>query len=145
MRKIRIFLGGLAIVALMVSLAGQSRTTQGADAKRLLGTWRLVETTTDGKPDPVRGLHPIGLLYYDTTGHMAAQITPEGGRRAFAGTGPTPEEAQAALRGYTAYFGTYSVDERARTVTNHREATSTPELSAISYGDTSSSQVTAWH
>ena len=126
MRKIRISLVGFAIVALVASLTGQSRISQGADAKRLLGTWRLVETTTDGKPDPVRGLHPTGLIYYDATGHMAAQIMPEGGRRAFAGTGPTPEEAQAALRGYTAYFGTYSVDERAHTVTHHREGNINP-------------------
>jgi hypothetical protein len=126
MRKIRISLVGFAIVALAALVAGQSRVSQGADAKRFVGTWRLVETRTDGAPDPVRGLHPTGLIYYDTTGHMAAQIMPEGGRRAFAGTLPTPEEAQAALRGYTAYWGTYTVDERARTVTHHREGNINP-------------------
>ena len=126
MRRIRLSLVGFAIVILVAALAGQSRISQSADAKRFLGTWRLVETTTDGKPDPVRGLHPVGLIYYDATGHMAAQIMPEGRRRAFAGTAPTPEEAKAALTGYTAYFGTYSVDERARTVTHHRDANINP-------------------
>ena len=39
---------------------------------------------------------------------------------------PTPEEAQAALAGYIAYFGTYSIDERARTVTHHRQGSVQP-------------------
>ena len=126
MRKIRMLLVGFAILALVQSLTGQSGISQTADAKRFIGTWRLVETRADGKPDPVRGLHPTGLIYYDATGHMAAQIVPEGERRAFAGTDPTAAEAQTALRGYTAYFGTYSVDERAHSVTHHREGNINP-------------------
>lgn len=116
----------IGIATLVPSLAGQSPAAQGGDATRFIGTWRLVETTRNGKPDPVRGLHPTGVIYYDGTGHMAAQIMPEGARPAFAGEEPTPQEAQAALRGYTAYFGTYRVDERARTVTHHREGNINP-------------------
>ena len=37
-----------------------------------------------------------------------------------AGAKPTPEEALDALDDYIAYFGTYSIDEHARTVTHHR-------------------------
>lgn len=128
MRKIQISLAALAIVVLVASLASQSRATQGADAKRFLGTWRLVSITQHtGEPDPNRGVHPTGLIYYDATDHMAVQIMPDRMlRRAFAGIDPTPEEAQAALRGYTAYFGTYSVDERAHTVAHHREGNINP-------------------
>jgi len=126
MRNIRIALVGLAIIGVVASLSGQTRAPGAGDAKRFVGTWRLVETRTDGKPDPVRGLNPTGLIYYDATGHMAAQIMPAGVRRAFAGIAPTPDEAQAALRGYTAYFGTYTVDERARTVTHHRQGNINP-------------------
>jgi hypothetical protein len=32
---------------------------------------------------------------------------------------PPPEQAKAALQGYSAYFGTYSVNERTATVTHH--------------------------
>lgn len=75
---------------------------------------------TDGRPDPERGPHPKGLIYYDRTGHMAAQIMPDRAHPKWAASEPTCDEAKAALAGYTAYFGTYTVDERARTVTHHR-------------------------
>lgn len=126
MHTIRVGFVGFAVVVLGVSLASQARPPQGADAKRLVGTWRLVEITADGKPDPNRGLHPTGLIHYDGTGHMAVQIMPEARRPVFAGLVPTPAEAQSALRGYTAYFGTYSVDERAHTVTHRREGNINP-------------------
>jgi hypothetical protein len=59
---------------------------------------------------------------------MAAQIMPDRARRkftglpspVFAGPQPTADEALDAIFGYTAYFGTYSIDERARTVTHRR-------------------------
>ncbi len=38
----------------------------------------------------------------------------------------TPEEAKFALENYVAYFGTYTIDERAGTVTHHRQATVQP-------------------
>ena len=132
MGKIRLFLAGFAVLAVAATLAGQPRSTPVGDAKRFLGTWRLLETTQGGQADPIRGLHPRGLIYYDTTGHMAVQISPEPGsvaergRRPFAGSDPTAEEARAALRGYAAYFGTYTIDERAHTVTHHREGNINP-------------------
>jgi hypothetical protein len=125
MRKIRVSFGILAIVAL-VSLEVQSTHSQSADAKRLVGTWRLV-SVTQLNGQPARGAHPAGLLYYDASGHMAAQVmTDPSLRRPFKGAQPTPEEAQAALREYNAYFGTYSVDERARRITHHRQGGLTP-------------------
>jgi hypothetical protein len=57
---------------------------------------------------------------------MAVQIVPDRRRPRFSGAQPTPEEAQAALIGYAAYFGTYRIDERARTVTHHREGNINP-------------------
>jgi hypothetical protein len=89
--------------------AGKSDT-----APRFIGTWRLVSID-----DPARGPHPIGVLMYDARGHMAVQVIPDTARPKFSGTIPTPEEAQAALTGYTAYFGTYTIDEAAGTVTHH--------------------------
>jgi Lipocalin-like domain len=57
---------------------------------------------------------------------MAAQIAPDR-RIKQAGSEPTPEEAKAALAEYIAYFGTYTVDERARTVTHHRAGSVQPD------------------
>ena len=62
----------------------------------------------------------FGLIYYDETGHMAVQIMPDRLRPKYAGAEPTPDEAKAAITGYTAYFGTYTIDERTHTVTHHR-------------------------
>ncbi len=97
--------------------AGQAA---GEDAKRLVGTWRLVSITGTSETQPYRGGTPTGLIYYDAKGNMAVQIMPSRHRPTYAGPLPTPEEARAALLGYTAYFGTYTVDEHQRTVTHHR-------------------------
>ena len=56
---------------------------------------------------------------------MVVQVAPNR-LRAKAGSEPTPEEAKAALAGYVAYFGTYSIDPQARTVTHHREGSVQP-------------------
>jgi hypothetical protein len=91
-------------------------------ANDLIGHWTLIscESVTDGRTEYPYGREPIGQLTYDAAGHMAAQIMrPE--REPFASADPgeaTPEEASAALAGYLAYFGTYSVDEGAGVVTH---------------------------
>ena len=51
---------------------------------------------------------------------MAAQIMPDWERPKFGLGKATPEEAKAALDGYSAYFGTYSVNELTATVTHRR-------------------------
>jgi Lipocalin-like domain len=97
----------------------------GEAAKRFFGVWRYVGSTVDGKPVPGRGANPKGIIYYDPSGHMVVQVAPDTERKR-AGSTPTPDEAQAALAGYVAYFGTYSIDERARTVTHHRQGSVQP-------------------
>jgi len=98
----------------------------GEDAKRFVGTWRLVSIEST-PPDPMRGANPIGLIYYDTTGNMAAQIMPDRDRPKWKqGEPPTPEQAKEAITGYTAYFGTYTVDEKASTVSHHRKGSLVP-------------------
>jgi hypothetical protein len=62
----------------------------------------------------------------DQYGQMAVQVMPDRPRTKFAGTEPTPEEAKAALTGYSAYFGTYQVDERAGTLAQHRVGSINP-------------------
>jgi hypothetical protein len=43
---------------------------------------------------------------------MDVQIIPDRPRPPFSGADPTSEEARAALMGYMAHFGTYTIDER---------------------------------
>ena len=65
-----------------------------------------------------------GIIYYAPSGDMVCQVSP--GNVGKAGAKPTPEEALAALDGHIAYFGTYSIDERAQTVTHHRKGSVQP-------------------
>src|SRR6201996_3564787 len=94
-------------------------------AKRLIGSWRYVGSTLDDKPQEDRGSRPRGIIMYDVHGHMACHVAPDRDVPR-AGNEPTGEEAKAALDGHIAYFGTYSVDEGARTVTHHRAGSVQP-------------------
>jgi len=131
MKSVHVVACGALMAAALAGAAGLLAQSAPAspDSKRLIGTWRLIGyESSDPEARQVRGPAPTGLLYYDNTGHMAVQIAPDRVRRPFTGpasgifTGPrpTPAEALDAISGYGAYFGTYSVDERARTVTHKR-------------------------
>ena len=89
----------------------------------LIGTWELVsraDQTPAGEPrtDAALGADPVALLYYDDTGHFAAQFM-----KRVRGAEPEPEPASTgpnnsrARGGYDAYFGTYAVDDADGTVT----------------------------
>ena len=112
-------------VSAMSDVSGQTRPT-GADAKKFIGSWRLVETTADGKVRPERGANPIGIITYHESGWMAAQIQPDRPPVILSGKEPTGDEAKAALFGYTAYFGTFTVDEKRKVVTHHRKGSVSP-------------------
>ena len=118
MRRMR-GLGIGVLVVILITQAGARRTSGqtapgSEEARRFIGTWRLVSDVS------------TGLMYYDSLGNMAAQVMPNRARPRYAGAQPTPEEAKDALAGYLAYFGTYSVDERAHTITHHRKANINP-------------------
>jgi len=93
--------------------------TGGKVANKLLGAWRYVGTRiNDSNWD--RGANPKGMIYYGPHGEMAVQIAPDV-KRTRVGAAMTPQEAFTAVKDYIAYFGTYTVDEAAGTVTHHRQ------------------------
>src|SRR5207237_1089004 len=117
----------LTLITWIVAASGLRQVPSSSGiANRFIGTWRLVSITINGKTDPIHGLHPTGVIYYDGAGHMAAQIMPDRLRPKYVGPEPTADEAKVAITGYIAYFGTYTVDESARTVTHHRAGNLTP-------------------
>jgi hypothetical protein len=78
-----------------------------SDTERLVGSWRLVTLEHSGETrqaSPETGQD--GLIIYGADGWMSAQIV-------------SPDD-------YHAYFGPYSVDEAAATVTHHRIANNHP-------------------
>ena len=93
--------------------------TDGEVANKLLGAWRYVGTRINGG-NWDRGANPKGMIYYGPHGEMAVQIAPDV-KRMRAGAMITPQEALTAVKDYIAYFGTYTVDEAASTVTHHRQ------------------------
>ena len=93
--------------------------TDAEIARKLIGAWRYVGTRINGG-NWDRGANPKGMIYYGPHGEMAVQIAPDV-KRTRAGAVMTPEEAKIALTDYIAYFGTYTIDEQAGTVTHHRQ------------------------
>lgn len=101
---------------------------------QLIGSWRLVSRQSrraNGELDADPGLStvPLGVLIYDQSGHVAAQLSRRDRTVAMIGeecqtaatTKGTPDTAQTIL-GYDAYFGTYRINEREGIVTHHLEA-----------------------
>jgi hypothetical protein len=93
--------------------------TEAKAANKLLGAWRYIGTRINGSKWD-RGANPKGMIYYGPHGEMAVQIAPDV-KRTRAGALMTPQEAFTAVRDYIAYFGTYTVDQQAGTVTHHRQ------------------------
>ena len=91
-----------------------SETTPPAGdvAKRFIGAWRYVGMTVDGKPGTARGTDPKGILIYDASGHMAVHVAPD---------------SDATTVNHTAYFGTWSIDERTATITHHKHGRVLPD------------------
>ena len=117
------------VLALAVQVAGSQQLAGvgAASGDLLVGSWVLVsreDRTADGTvvPELSLGSDPLGFLVYDRTGHVAVQLM----RRVRSTVGvpsvqrgqPDPNNSGAA-DGYDAYFGTYTLDPKAHTVTHH--------------------------
>ena len=97
----------------------------------LVGMWRMAGAEfwwPDGQVADMYGPAPSGMLIYGAGGDMAVQIM-RADRPPFAAgdfRDGSIEELRAAVAGYMAYFGRYTVDEAARTVTHHLRGSLAP-------------------
>lgn len=109
------------------------------ESEGFVGTWNL--ESIEGKDESGEwvalqdsfGPDPVGYLMYDSDGRMSVQIMRRN-RRPFAAESRrhvSPEEAKEALLGYTAYFGTFTVDAEEGTVTHHRVGHIVPNQVAV--------------
>ena len=129
-RRTRISAKAMYAVTLVVAMAfsifaqaqSAKKTSSSVGAKeKLIGAWHLVHIDApgpDGKSVPIP--QPKGMLIYTRDGHMSVQLM-------------YPESANSlsneyVLNGYEASFGSYYVDENARTVTHHVQGSNTRDL-----------------
>jgi hypothetical protein len=104
----------------------------------ILGIWKLksredVDATGHVHIDPFLGRDPLGMLCFGPT-HFAAQFM----KRDRSGQENMLQRAQAenntvGVDGYDAYFGTYSIDEIAGTLTTHLEGSISPANIGATY------------
>jgi hypothetical protein len=100
-------------------------------AAAILGIWKLksredVDDTGQIRIDPFLGRDPLGILCFGPS-HFAAQFMKRD--RSQPENVAQPVQAKnntAAVNGYDAYFGTYSIDEIAGTLTTHLEGSISP-------------------
>ena len=122
----------LALPLLMtIALDAQAPAAPPATAAspRIVGVWQLMTRTVtraDGTTvvDPVLGAKPSGRLVYDASGAMMLQMMRTGRKEAISSS---DRANPRVVLGYDSYFGRYTVDARAGTVTHHVEGSLFPE------------------
>ncbi len=104
----------IAVVSLG-SLAS-AQTKPSSVREKLLGTWDLIsweaKLKTTGKVEYPCGKTPVGRITYDSAGRMSAQLMDRWWAKALG----------RELAGCFSYFGTFEIDEPARTVIHHVQA-----------------------
>ena len=96
--------------------------------EQFIGTWKLVSSEYRFADGERLKLYDTGILMYDAQGNMSVQLM-QHNRPAFAKSdrlSGTLEEIKTAFQGYQAYYGTYTIDEKQRTVTHHLQGSLLP-------------------
>ena len=108
--------------------APQAAQAAMGDTAKFPGTYALVITEqkdATGKWALNPDFNSNGYIIYSPTGQMAVHINPRV-RTKYKANPPTAEEAQAAMRGYTLYYGGYTVNEKEKYVVHNRIAQVNP-------------------
>lgn len=114
--------------------AANRQAPSGSLKDRFVGTWKLVsveQRNAKGQVVPpaagAANQNRTGYIIYAPSGHMAVSIMPVG-RKKIAGPQMTDEEALATITGYTAYFGTFTINEKEQFVTHRLEGSLNPAM-----------------
>jgi hypothetical protein len=133
MRRVGVAFLALWLVAPSDALAQREGAAGTGSLKdQFIGTWRLVSTeqrTAKGEvvPRPAGAAERTGYIIYDPAGYMAVSIMPVG-RKKYAAPQATEAEALAAISGYAGYFGTFTIDAAAKTVTHQLQGSLDPGM-----------------
>jgi len=124
----------IGISALVVGLAmlpGGAIAQQKSIKDQIVGTWTLLladNIKDDGSHVPGYGPNPDGSIIFTPDGHYSLQII-RSGRPAFASKDRlkgTADENKAVVQGMISHFGTYAVDDAAKSITFRIAASSFP-------------------
>ena len=121
MRMSALLLFGLTL------LPGSAMSGEKPLREQLVGTWKIVSvnnTRPDGSIKQIFGPNPKGIAVFDAHGNTAI-ILMRSDRPKFAANNRdlgTPEEFKTTVQGTHAYFGTYSVIEKNKTLVFHVRA-----------------------
>ena len=110
-------------------IASPAAKAKSPIAEKIVGTWKLISIEDHRTNRPENEFNPTGYIMYDSTGHMAVQITRRSDRAKFVSEDiakVTTDEKAAAFSSYAAYYGTYTIDEGVSTITHHVEGSWTP-------------------
>jgi len=121
------------VVTAAFDLQSPAARSANSATERIVGTWQLMTRTVsraDGTVivDPVLGEKPTGRLVYDASGAMMLQMMRTGRTEAISNPASAGGKANPrVILGYDSYFGRYTVDDKAGTVTHHVEGSLFPE------------------
>ncbi len=92
--------------------------------RKLIGFWKFISWESRTANAAPASLSPgmTGFIVYTASGHVIVHMMYPYRRRPV-GPSPTPDESLAEYRGYTGYFGRYTVDEAGNYVVHHIDAT----------------------
>jgi lipocalin-like protein len=127
------------VSALTLAPFVRAGTNEASARKKFIGVWKLISgESKDEVTGEVRypwGPKPVGRLAYDEAGRVFAQLM-NPGRRSVGGMAnrgaaaaietASAEDMREMLTGFNAYFGTFDVDEPARTVIHHLQSALIP-------------------
>ena len=121
-----------SLVLLTLALLPSSAISKEKSLReQLVGTWKIVRVNNarpDGSIKQIFGPSPKGIAVFDARGNTVIVLM-RSGRPKFAANNRdlgTPDEYKATVQGTHAYFGTYSVIEKDKTLVFHVEGNTFP-------------------
>lgn len=111
----------MAFLALLAESAVAEGERGTGVAEAILGPWKLVEwvvTDPSGKKSYPYGKSPEGLLIYTDDGQMSVQLMNPDTHIPEPDSNHQSDSLEGVVARFFAYYGTYSIDEKSKTITH---------------------------
>jgi hypothetical protein len=136
-RRIILTLSAITLLGLTFLPTDLAVAQQKTLKQQLVGTWSYVssaDTNSEGVKSDRWGPNAKGSLIFESNGRYAFMISRSDiPKFAINNTNEgTASENKAVVTGMVAHFGTWSVDDKTKTITTNVEASSFPNLSGTS-------------